>query len=580
MSFISIPMDAARVVNGLSRIGYTPSSAICDIVDNAVSAKAKNIYIRIEREKDAPDTRQNNVKEYLIIDDGEGMDEDGILKALTLGSPSDEYEPKSLSKFGLGLKSASFSQGEVLELISSKDGYNFSKFVVSLPEIQRRDTYGAEEAVLTDEDHILINKYLSGVSGSIIRITQIRKNNHPSIKSTLEELRMKIGAIYFYMMSKQNLKIEVNNVECQPFDVLFTNEADQHGNLDEHEWDGLSTCWIQHPDTMKIDTYSDVDAIIEVTQLPHPPSFDVDTPGSAKKIRDKYNIGAGNYGFYVYRNERLLSWAETFGIIPRDQDFYSFRGRILIDDSADEAFNIDVKKSQIHLSDEAQKMLDDLSYEYKRKSKQAWNHAKAVINRRAGQNTLVHSNALAQQVDMPEELPGVSETESDYAEAERRELEILETQKRKVLEMVAQSEEIDQPSLQNDEAIEHILQEQVKAVIAGPEAEEGDRIFLVNFTTDNVLWEPYYDATKGSCVRINRLHRFTRLVYENNKNNTALITVINLFLLQLAGSEKFVQKNSRYDIAEVENVLEHFRRVTTEFLANMCRELGESLPSD
>ena len=31
-------MNAARVCFGISRIGYTPASAICDIVDNSVSA--------------------------------------------------------------------------------------------------------------------------------------------------------------------------------------------------------------------------------------------------------------------------------------------------------------------------------------------------------------------------------------------------------------------------------------------------------------------------------------------------------------------------------------------------------------
>ena len=36
-------MNAGRVLFGISRIGYTPASAICDIIDNSVSAKAENI---------------------------------------------------------------------------------------------------------------------------------------------------------------------------------------------------------------------------------------------------------------------------------------------------------------------------------------------------------------------------------------------------------------------------------------------------------------------------------------------------------------------------------------------------------
>ena len=72
-----------------------------------------------------------------------------------------------------------------------------------------------------------------------------------------------------------------------------------------------------------LDPSDNVKATIEVTQLPYPPVFE-----NQSELRNQYMIGAGNYGYYVYRNERLLSWAKFFGIIPQDQDFYSFRGRI------------------------------------------------------------------------------------------------------------------------------------------------------------------------------------------------------------------------------------------------------------
>ncbi|MDP5047027.1 MAG: ATP-binding protein, partial [Saprospiraceae bacterium] len=70
---INIPINPGRVLFGLSRIGYTPSSAICDIIDNSIMAKANNIYIHIERDNERyADNRKGNVKEYLIIDDGNG----------------------------------------------------------------------------------------------------------------------------------------------------------------------------------------------------------------------------------------------------------------------------------------------------------------------------------------------------------------------------------------------------------------------------------------------------------------------------------------------------------------------------
>ena len=55
-------MNAARVLFGISRIGYTPASAICDIIDNAVSASATNIHVLIKH-KFANINRKNNVSE-------------------------------------------------------------------------------------------------------------------------------------------------------------------------------------------------------------------------------------------------------------------------------------------------------------------------------------------------------------------------------------------------------------------------------------------------------------------------------------------------------------------------------------
>lgn len=143
-------MNAARVLFGISRIGYTPASAICDIIDNAVSANAENIRVFIKKKnKNFNWNKKDNVEEYLIIDDGNGMSEAGIDNALDLGSSDEFYTENTLSKFGLGLKSASFAQGERLEVISG-DGHGIYKQYVDLQEI--KDQYFSVEDELSDED--------------------------------------------------------------------------------------------------------------------------------------------------------------------------------------------------------------------------------------------------------------------------------------------------------------------------------------------------------------------------------------------------------------------------------------------
>ena len=106
---LDLTINPGRLLFGLSRIGYTTSAALCDIMDNSIRAKASNINLLVKKEKTSfSDSRKNNVSEYLVIDDGEGMNAAGIKDALILGSPNEGYEENSLSKFGLGLKSAAF----------------------------------------------------------------------------------------------------------------------------------------------------------------------------------------------------------------------------------------------------------------------------------------------------------------------------------------------------------------------------------------------------------------------------------------------------------------------------------------
>jgi len=393
MKKVPLNMNPKRICFGLSRIGYTPDSAICDIVDNSVAGNATSIYILFRKvNEQVSDRRNNNIKEYLIIDNGVGMKIDEIINALNLGSDDATYTDDTLSKFGLGLKSASFAQGDRLEVISGTKNDDFHRLVVDLSMID--DNYFAIEEALTEDDYVLIKKYIKEGHGTIIRISKIHQNNHPSVRTTKEILEKRLGIIYYYFL-KENLRILLDDVVIKPYDVLFTNEAEENGNLDEAAWDGKHVKWISRKDYYIVDAHLEVSCAIEATQLPYPPIFELDGEDKVA-IRRKYNISAGNYGYYVYRNKRLISWAQGLnGIIPQDQSYYAFRGRILIDSSADDCFNIDVKKTNIALSDEASFVIENLSDAFKKKSKGAWEHAKRLVARRNGQTPNQIANDIA-----------------------------------------------------------------------------------------------------------------------------------------------------------------------------------------
>lgn len=571
--------NPGRVLFGLSRIGYTPTSAICDIVDNSVTAKASKIEIRIIKEKDYIDnSRRNNVREYVIIDNGIGMSEEKMLKALELGSHDLQYEKDSLSKFGLGLKSAAFSQGDEIQIISSQGcGTPFRKFVLDLTKIS--EEYFCVEQFLTEEDNRIISESLTDGKGTIIRISRVRNINHPSITKTINELEYKLGVIYYYFMKEDGLKITLQGSQILPYDVLFTDEANENENLDENVWDGKTVRWIRRTLPIIFDSNTGIKANIEVTQLPYPPLFASQEFDRRKEIREKYRIEAGNYGYYVYRNKRLISWAEHFGgIMPLNQEFYSFRGRILIDSTADECFNIDVKKSTITLSDDAYSTLDDLSDEYKRKSKKAWQRAKSLKAQIDGSDPNALANDIAGHIEFPESLPGDPfDNPQKSEEKKKREKEIEDRMREKMVQKTkVRLKEQDGKEI-NDRQIE---EEEIDTTIRGTGAKRSnDKIFRVDNIEDNMLWEPYYDAEKGGCVRINRIHRFGRLIFEDNQENIDMQIMMELMLLQFTQAEIYIQKNLQvYPREQVERVLIEYRRVIAEYLASLCRNPEIKLP--
>ena len=103
------------LMNSLRSIGYSFQTALADIIDNSISAGAKNIRI------DFPSYDTGNL--YItILDDAEGMDDDSLFNAMKYGSERDDYGEKDLGRFGVGLKSASLSQCRTLTVLSKYAG--------------------------------------------------------------------------------------------------------------------------------------------------------------------------------------------------------------------------------------------------------------------------------------------------------------------------------------------------------------------------------------------------------------------------------------------------------------------------
>jgi len=107
---------AASLIEGHRDVGYSLGTALADIIDNAISAGARTLALITDTATSEP--------WIALADDGCGMSEIELVEAMRLGSknPRDTRRPEDLGRFGLGLKSGSFSQCRSLTVVTRKGG--------------------------------------------------------------------------------------------------------------------------------------------------------------------------------------------------------------------------------------------------------------------------------------------------------------------------------------------------------------------------------------------------------------------------------------------------------------------------
>jgi hypothetical protein len=104
----------SALIESLRAVGYNVPAALADIIDNSLTADAKNIWLDFHW--------AGGKSRISVLDDGSGMSESGLIEAMRPGTtnPLQERNSKDLGRFGLGLKTASFSQCRHLSVWSKQ----------------------------------------------------------------------------------------------------------------------------------------------------------------------------------------------------------------------------------------------------------------------------------------------------------------------------------------------------------------------------------------------------------------------------------------------------------------------------
>lgn len=315
-----------ELLESMRSVGYSFDDAIADLVDNSITAKATTVEIT----GDPLDGRYVS-----ILDDGHGMSPAESRKALRLaGTSTASRSENDLGRFGLGLKTASLSQGRRLTLASKSAG-GITVIQWDLDYVERHGDWRIR--VLTPEDiaHIPAAAKLNAQETGTLVIWEsldylIGEAAKPDavMAKHLGTLREHLGLVFHQFLDNRyvgGLELLVNSSRVTPLDpFLISNSRTQRSAVDTFSLAG---------ETIEMQSYV----------LPHSSAL------SEKELRRKDLSFAmeSKQGFYVYRAHRLIDWGNWYGITKQSQLKKQTRVRVDFPNSLDHLWQLDIRKSRI-----------------------------------------------------------------------------------------------------------------------------------------------------------------------------------------------------------------------------------------
>ena len=323
------PPQAASLVESLRAFGYELPTALADLVDNSITAGARKIWIDFHWAGEA--------SVIAVTDDGRGMTAKTLVAAMRPGSqnPLQDRAPNDLGRFGLGLKTASFSQCRRLTVRSHTGVGAFATRCWDLDHIARvNDWQLLRNANPAAEPHFRrlseLGHGTTVVWQELDRLVagQMANNDkqHQLFLHRAENVRQHLGMVFHRLMTEgRAVEVFINERIVQPWDPFLAHEAATQ--------------------TLPATRLKLRHAVVEVQPfvLPH----------HSKITKSTYDAVAGprgwnaHQGFYIYRNRRLLVPGDWLGFGWTKEEHYKLaRIRIDIPNSLDHDWQIDVTKSR------------------------------------------------------------------------------------------------------------------------------------------------------------------------------------------------------------------------------------------
>jgi hypothetical protein len=324
-------------INSYRSFGYNLSTAIADIIDNSISANADEIRL---------DYKWNGQDSFISIsDNGIGMNKEELVLAMTPGSkdPEEIRSEKDLGRFGMGLKTASFSQCKRLTCITKRESYATIKRCWDIDFINSENEWQLLDYV---SDNSFIEKIENQKSGTLVlwekldRIVGNAETNNESVNNAfyaeMVAVKQHLSLVFHKFIESKRIKIYFQNDEIEPYNPFLLNLSPK-------------------PEMGQPEIFGNVEITYFI--LPHMSEI-----GKTDYENSGGSLGwFQEQGFYIYRGDRLLVAGDWLGL-QKKRD-YSKLARIAVNFSNENDFNwhLDIKKSTATPPIEIRKELDRIA---------------------------------------------------------------------------------------------------------------------------------------------------------------------------------------------------------------------------
>lgn len=325
-----IPPRASVLAESLRAFGYDLGTAIADLVDNSISAGASQVWVDfIWGGKDSC---------IAITDDGRGMSESRLRDAMRLGSrhPGEKRAEDDLGRFGLGLKTASFSQCRCVTVCTKEAGstqvlrrWDLDHLAVvdawqvlldarqdAAPHFHRFGSLSSGTCVLWQQ----MDRVMRGVEGTAERDRDV-------FNERCEEVERHLALVFHRLLEQPSrLRLFLNDRPLEPFDPFFIGTATQELPPQHlHSLGGI--------------------VLVEPFVMPHESKL---LDAEERKLAGDPKDWTARQGFYIYRQDRLLVPGSWLGYRDwrKDERHKLARIRISLPNTSDEDWQIDVTKSR------------------------------------------------------------------------------------------------------------------------------------------------------------------------------------------------------------------------------------------